>query len=115
VDKFVYFWYSIKISEGRRCYSLDKVITVNDLLINEIVFDSHVDKHSDHISDEVILSLVKLLDGKNYIPTSIKEDFSYFVSNITKDSYTYRLVWLQQKHCLYIGVITAFRDKGLKS
>lgn len=88
---------------------------VNELQITEVVIDSHVDKHSDHISDELILSLVKLLDGNNYIPASEKEGFNYFVTNIKEQDHIYRLVWLQEKGCLYIGVITAFRDKGAKS
>lgn len=100
------------MSDERRSYKLEKLISVNELPINEVVIDPHVDKHSDHISDDLILSLVKLLDGNTYAPASIKEGFSYFVTNIDSDDRIYRLVWLQEEGRLYIGVITAFRDKG---
>ena len=103
------------MSEERRSYFLNQNILVNDLYVKEVVIDSHVDKHNDHISDDIILSLVKMLDGKTYVASSIKDGFSYFVTNLEKEEYIYRLVWLQEDGCLYIGVLTAFRDKGVKS
>jgi hypothetical protein len=57
---------------------------------------------------------IALLDGNTYVPASIKEGFRYFVTNIESDERVYRLVWLQEEGRLYIGVITAFRDKGVK-
>lgn len=86
--------YNWKMTDKRRSYLLDHAIIVNELVIKKVVVDSHVDKHKDHISDEIIVSLVRMLDGKNYIPVNSKEGFSYFVTNIEKGHHTYRLVWL---------------------
>ena len=100
------------MTESRRKHSLSKTITVNEILITEIIIDSHVDKHKDHITDDLILSLVLLLDGRTYSPAKVQDGFSYFVSKVLYCEKVYRLVWLQQNDQFYIGVVTAFNEKG---
>jgi hypothetical protein len=102
------------MNESRRKHTLNKTILVNDTLICEIIIDPHVDKHKDHIIDDLIISLVELLDGRTYSPTNIQDEFSYFVSKVLYSNKVYRLVWLQQKNQFYIGVVTAFKEKGAK-
>ncbi|MCF8058786.1 MAG: hypothetical protein K9K67_05795 [Bacteriovoracaceae bacterium] len=102
------------MEEIRRSYDLSPPILINDRKIVKVVIDPHVDKHSDHINDELILDLVRLLDGRNY--SSVKEsgNFEYFVSQIRAKNRNYRLVWLLESEEVYIGVITAFKDRGVK-
>jgi hypothetical protein len=96
----------------RRKYILSRSINVNKLIVTEVVIDSHVDKHGDHISDELVIELVNLLDDKEYDPTSFNNGYSYFVSILDYKDKKYRLVWLQQDEYFYIGVLTAFKDRG---
>ena len=104
--------YYSTMSKNRRTYTLDLSIRVNETLVTEVIIDSHVDKHKDHVTDELILSLVKLLDGRIYSPAKVQGGFSYFVSRVLYNERVYRLVWLQQEEQFYIGVVTAFNDKG---
>jgi hypothetical protein len=100
------------MSEERRTHRLIKSILVNKIIVSEIIIDPHVDKHLDHINDELILDLVMLLDQKEFSPVRNEDGFSYFVSKLAFKNKIYRLVWLQQEDYFYIGVLTAFKDKG---
>ena len=100
------------MSDERRSYKLKESIRVNDIFIESIVIDPHVDKHNDHINDELILSIVKLLDDKTFIPTATRNEFDYYLSKVFFNENVYRLVWLLEENQFYIGVITAFKDKG---
>lgn len=106
---------NLHMENNRRKYILDKAINVNDTYISEVIIDPHVDKHSDHINDDLILSLVMLLDGKAYKSKNSQDGFNYFASIIKFNNSAYRLVWLLEDHSFYIGVITAFKDKGVKN
>ncbi|MFN8369573.1 MAG: hypothetical protein U0T83_02985 [Bacteriovoracaceae bacterium] len=56
---------------SRREYEID--ITINDILINKLIIDLHyTKKHAESINDQIILDLVKALDGKNFEPDDIK-------------------------------------------
>lgn len=95
---------------SRRTYKIDP-ITVNEEIYTEVVIDSHYElKHSDHISDELILALVLLLDGAEQLPEDTKGLFNYYTTIIELKNKTYRLVWLLEDGKLYIGIINAFRD-----
>ena len=96
----------------RRVYKAEERLIVNNRLVAEIVIDPHVDKHKDHIDDELIISLVNLLNGRVFEAETKSDGFDYYVSKILFDKKVYRLVWLQQEMQFYIGVITAFKDKG---
>ncbi|HXH74499.1 MAG TPA: hypothetical protein VNJ08_06015 [Bacteriovoracaceae bacterium] len=96
----------------RRVFKINPII-INRTSIEEIIIDSHVDKHSDHISDELIIELVSELVHTEHIPETIKENFQYFVSEISHDQKLYKMVWLLEDHKFYVGVITAFRDRRL--
>ncbi|GEM_PF-1637497 len=102
------------MEEKRRSYDLSSPILINDRKIIKVIIDPHVDKHSDHINDELILDLVRLLDGRNYSSVKESDNFEYFVSQIIAKSRNYRLIWLLETEEVYIGVITAFKDRGVK-
>lgn len=87
-----------------------RAITINGRRISKIVVDPHLDKHSD-ITDDVILDLVRELDGAEQRPDDIKSPFEYFVSRVEIYEKQYRLVWLLEDNQLYIGIVTAFREK----
>ena len=84
---------------------------VNDRPINEVIIDPHYEeKHSESISDEVILALVRKLDGRIFDPDDMDDEFQYFKTEpIELDGKNYRLVWLLKENSLFIGVVNAFR------
>ena len=94
---------------SRRQYDLQ--IVVNDIEIKKVVIDPHFEKkHSASISDEIILELVKMLDGKSFRPVDAKGPYSYFVNEgMVFKSKAFRLVWLLEEHNLYVGVVNAYR------
>lgn len=96
----------------RRKISIDP-ITVNRVEISVVIIDSHYEeKHGDHIDDELIIELVRLLDGRIELPEAEDENgFSYFVTLLEFEEKQYRLVWLLEQGEIYIGIINAFRDK----
>jgi hypothetical protein len=82
VDKFDYFCYSLIY--GKKTFKINPIV-INSTIIEEVIIDSHVDKHSDHISDELIIELVSELVHTEHVPEGIKENFQYFVSEISHD------------------------------
>jgi len=47
-------------------------------------------------------------------PTGEKDGFKYFASTIKENGQAYKLIWLLEDSFLYIGVITAFKDRRIK-
>ena len=94
---------------SRREYSIS--ITVNDLLITKLIIDPHYElKHSDSVSDELIIELVKKLDGLEIGEDDVDPPFTYFTSDkIELDGKLYKLIWLLEDHQIYIGVVNAYR------
>jgi len=85
-------------------------ITINGRRISKVIVDPHINKHKE-ITDDVILDLVRELDGAEQRPDDTKPPFEYYVSRIEIYERSYRLVWLLEDNQLYIGIITAFREK----
>ena len=93
----------------RREYRIN--IVVNDRQVKKVVIDPQL-KHSDVISDRLILKLVRLLNKGTFPATDHDGDYTYFVTDRLKlDEKLYKLVWLLEKDQLYIGVINAYRRK----
>lgn len=84
---------------------------MNNRHIKSLVIDPHYElKHSDSISDSLIIELVCLLDGGDFTPEDATKDFEYYTNeNILLRNKKYRLIWLLEKNQLYIGVINAYR------
>ena len=95
----------------RREYQIS--LTVNNCSIRTVVIDPHFEaKHSASIDDQIILGLVKQLDGRFFEPDAVNGLFAYFVTDkILLAGKAYKLVWLLENDALYIGVINAFRRK----
>lgn len=84
----------------------------NGKIYNEVIIDSHYEeKHSSDINDELILILVRELHQRYELKVEAKGAFEYFVTRIEHKAKWYRLIWVIEKDCSYIGVINAFRDK----
>lgn len=95
----------------RREYDIS--ITVNMRQVTKVIIDPHYEaKHSDSISDEVIVSLVKLLDGGTYPVQDKNEPFEYFATDgLILGNKMYKLVWLLEDDQIYTGVVNAYRRK----
>ncbi len=63
------------------------------------------------MSDELILRLVKLLDGGEFDLKSESDGYKYFVEVVLLKDRSYRIILT---HCDedYLGVVNAFRVKG---
>lgn len=87
-------------------------LTVNGRKIERVIIDPHFElKHSD-VSDEVILALVKKLDGGQYEPDDSNDVFEYYVADqLELKGKKYKLIWLLEQNELYIGVVNAYRRK----
>ena len=97
----------------RREYEIESLL-INNRLIKKLIIDPHVDKHSDHIDDELIKNIVASLSGGQYCPVKEEHGFSYFATNIEYEDSWYKLIWLLEDNSLYLGVITAFKDRRIK-
>lgn len=97
---------------SRREFIIRK-ITVNGKSISRVLVDDHVRKHKD-VTDDLILDLVKQLDGTDSLPDDVKGEFQYYANLFESDGKQYRIVWLLEKGKLYIGVVTVYRDNRRK-
>ena len=62
----------------RREYTIS--IVFNEIKITKVVIDPHYElKHAESISDEVVLSLVKMLDGRFFPPEDQKPLYAIFL------------------------------------
>jgi len=94
---------------NRREYDIR--ITVNGIKINKVIIDPHYEqKHAESVSDEIIVELVKKLDGLQTEPEDVEKPFQYFVSYpVMYEGKAYKLIWLLEDHEIYIGVVNAYR------
>ena len=70
-----------------------KEIVVNGISIKDVIVDSYVDKHKD-ITDDLLLDLIRLLNGIYQLPEDTKPPYEYYSSLLTLEGKQYRLVWL---------------------
>jgi hypothetical protein len=96
----------------RRSYAVS--ITVNGQHIKRVIIDPHYElKHAATITDQLILELVGLLDGGDFVADAVEENFEYYVTeNLILGEKKYRLIWLIEKEEFYIGVINAYRRRS---
>ncbi len=100
---------------NRREYKIDPIF-INRACISKVIIDPHYEeKHGGSINDELILSLVKKLNGLIQLPDDEEDGFRYFATLIELDKKKYRLIWLLEEEQIYIGIVNVFRDsKGEK-
>lgn len=101
------------LNSMRREYKIAPML-VNGRPIEKVVIDPHVDKHRDHINDEIILEVVSHLNGGDFSPVSEEDGFSYFANVIKHSERWYKIVWLLEEQSVYLGVITIFKDRREK-
>jgi hypothetical protein len=97
----------------RREYDVQPLF-INNRWFRKVVIDDHVDKHFDHINDELIIMLVKELNGRDELPVKKSDGFLYFATALKLEHDWYKLVWLTEKNSLYVGVVTAYKDRRIK-
>lgn len=82
----------------------------NGRLFYRVQIDQHYRENHPEMSDELILELVKMLDGDVAYFEKENENFYYFKVEPLEHQYRpYRLVFLTHKRDNYLGVINAFR------
>jgi hypothetical protein len=70
-----------------------------------------IKKHAVCVDDQIILQLVRLLDGRIFKPVSTDENgFSYFVNDqLEMLGKFYKLIWLLHEDEIFIGIVNAYR------
>ena len=95
---------------SRREYPI--FLIINGRKITKVIIDPHYElRHKDSVNDDIILQLVRTLDGAEELPSSVDDDgFEYYVKDkIVLDNRTYKLVWLLHEDNIFIGIINAYR------
>ena len=94
----------------RREYHVD--LTINGRHLKKLIIDPHYEvKHSESVSDEIIIELVKALDGGFFqIETVDSQGFQYFVEDhMELNGKLYKLIWILHDDELFVGVVNCYR------
>lgn len=86
-------------------------VEINGRRLTRVLIDQHYqENHAESINDELILDLVKEIDGEVFTVDSVRGDFQYFVAEpVFNEMRPYRLVMVLCIYDDYLGVINAFR------
>jgi hypothetical protein len=90
-------------------------VIINGRSLSRVIIDQYYkDKHKE-VTDEIILDLIREIDGENYDIESEKGGFQYFtVEPVYFKEKPYRLILLLCIHDDFLGVINAFRVQRKK-
>ena len=96
---------------NRREYSIK--ISLNQRRFTSLVIDPHYEKNHPDITDQIILELVKQLEGTESDPEDEKDGFAYFARELRLNEKTYRVVIT---YCdePFLGIVNAFRVREKK-
>ena len=92
-------------------------IRVNNRSLKLVLIDSHYEtKHSKSMDDQVILKLVRTLEGAEHKPENLlPSGFEIYVTEpIFLEEKPYRLIWTLHPNENYLGVIKALRRRHAK-
>ncbi len=86
-------------------------ITINGRNLSHVIIDQHYRvKHGQSMNDDVILDLVKTLDGKKFPPDRVQGENEYFtVEPVFRLEKQYRVILVLCLTDDYLGVVNAFR------
>lgn len=77
---------------------------------NEIWIDPHYEeKHSDSITDDLILALVQKLGGKTAEPHAEANGFRYYEIEVSYQQRLYRLILVRPADDSYLGIRNTYR------
>ena len=99
------------MSGERREYRL--TIILNKRRFDRVVIDPHYGQNHPDMTDQVILELVKQLDGRESEPVDETNGFFYLAREVSWQDRPYRIV-LTYCDEDFLGVINAFRVKEKK-
>ena len=100
------------MADERREYPL--AIVFNKRHFTRVVVDPHYEKNHPDTTDQLVLDLLRLLDGSESDPVSENDGFKYFAETLTWQGKSYRIVLTYCEED-FLGVINAFRVKEIKS
>jgi len=100
--------------DGRSVYRFR--MTLNERRYRKVVIDSHFKgKHGESVTEEIILEVLKRIDGEVFDPVFKDVEFEYFkVEPIFFDDAPYRLIFLLFVNEYTLGVINCFRVQRRK-
>jgi hypothetical protein len=86
-------------------------ITINGRKLNQVIIDQHYrEQHGESMNDQLILDLVRELDGGNFPIEMTQGEFQYFtVEPVFRSDKPYRIILLLCVTDDYLGVVNAFR------
>ena len=89
----------------------DVQLEVNGRAISKVIIDPHYEvHHSSSLNDQIILRLVRSLNGKEFEAVDQTGPYQYFVEDkILIEKRLYKLVWLLEDDQIYVGVVNAYR------
>ena len=90
---------------------------MNGRTLKVIIIDSHYEgRHAKSMNDQIILKLVKKLDGTEHRPENILGNgFEIYVSEpVFLEEKPYRIIWTLHPGEEYLGVVNAFRRSYAK-
>lgn len=86
-------------------------LTFNNKEIHRVLIDQHYrEGHAESMDDQLILKLVKTLDGDTFPIEEEDDSFQYFtVEPVVHESKPYRVILVMCLQDDFLGVINAFR------
>lgn len=90
--------------------NFDVILMFNGKRHHPLIIDSHfLDKHSD-LTYEIIVELVKTLNGSFFEAQEIKDMWHYYaIEPVFYNTLAYRLILVIHQNERFLGVINAFR------
>lgn len=91
-------------------------LLINHREIHRVIIDQHYkEKHPD-VTDEIILDLVRSIDGEDFLIETERGSFQYFTAEpVFNNEDPYRLVMFLCVFDDYLGIINAFRVNRRKN